>query len=89
MKAKAAPAPGIFFLELAPAPAPENITFYIFEVLTICIKFLTTLVYIVSSLFFTLEKISKDVIVRVADRLIIFPYQLAHFHRFTLADYCT
>ena len=28
-------------------------------------------------------------IVRVADRLIIFPYQLAHFHRFTLADYCT
>ena len=29
------------------------------------------------------------VCVRVADRLIIFPYQLAHFHRFTLTDYCT
>ena len=27
--------------------------------------------------------------VRVADRLTIFPYQLAHFHGFTLADYCT
>ena len=33
--------------------------------------------------------LDKDRFVRVADRLIIFPYQLAHFHRFTLADYCT
>ena len=32
---------------------------------------------------------NKFASVSVADRLTIFPYQLAHFHGFTLADYCT
>ena len=51
-------APGIFFLDPAAAPAlaaaSEFFCKYIY-------KKLVTLVYIVASLFFTLEKISKEV----------------------------